>query len=81
MDDHELRQLARAEIENLAAILEGSLSASGWENPADQIDFILSICIEPAVEELRKLWAQAEEPCRIGEIPELVSLPDLHEPV
>ena len=82
LSDKQVKDQAKAEIQELIAMLEGSLTASGWDSPAGQIEFLIDICIEPTVETLRELASQAENPSayRPG-LPPGIELPGLHEPV
>ena len=82
LSDREVRKQAQAEIRQLIAMLEGSLTASGWDNPVSQIEFLLDVCVGPTVESLKELVARAERPSgyRPG-IPEGVALPGAHEQV
>jgi len=81
MNKDKLRQRAKERIGDLIVELAGALDANGWENPAGQIEFVLAVLLNPAISELSLLVQEADEPSGFGEIPEDVSLPDLHESV
>ena len=82
LSDKQVKDQAQAEIRQLIAMLEGSLDASGWDNPAGQIEFLIGICIEPTVETLRQLASQAENPSAYQPgIPPGIELPGLRETV
>ena len=82
LSDKQVKDQAQAEIRQLIAMLQGSLSASGWSRPASQIEFLIGICIEPTVETLTELASQAENPSVYQPgIPPGIELPGLHEPV
>ena len=80
LSDREVKNQTTAEIQQPIAMLEGSLTAGGWDSPAGQIDFLLNECIEPVASKLQELRDQAESPSgyRPG-IPEGMDLPGLHE--
>ena len=82
LSDKQVKDQGKAEIEQLIAMLEDSLTASGWDSPASQIEFLIGVCIEPTVEALRQLASQAENPSVYQPgIPPGIELPGLHEPV